>query len=254
MRVDVALVPRMTRAWVHTVCVVVDELRASSTITLLLDMQCELLMLTASVAGARRLARAHSALLVGERHGLLPAGFDFNNSSADLAQAGVRGRSVVLTTTNGTRVLAALEHMPAVVVGCLRNAGACAEAAVALAEAQGADLGIVCAGLQGQFALDDAVAAGVIVARILDAVALRGWTAEPTDAALGAAGLAARYPDPVVALRQSASGRLLARLGAGDDIELCGQVDVSRTVPVLEPGAPLRLVRQRTPSSPVVPT
>jgi len=241
MELDVALVPSQARGWGRTVCVVVDELRASSTITTLLDMGCSSLMLTAGLADARRLAREHGGILAGERHGRTPRGFDFNNSPAELRGAQVRGRNVVLCTTNGTRVLASLQEQAAVLVGCLLNARACAVSAVALAQSLDARLGVVCAGQSGRFALDDAVAAGAIVARAIEALTGHGSTVHLTDAAQAALKLHAGYRNPMSALRQSASGRLVKELGAEADVELCARVESSTTVPILQPGTPLRI-------------
>jgi len=109
------------------VCVVIDELRASSTITTLLDLGCTDLSLTASLQEARRLGKAHGSLLAGERDGHIPRGFDTNNSPAELARTAVLGRSVVLCTTNGTVVISRLRRMTPLLVGCLLNARACAE-------------------------------------------------------------------------------------------------------------------------------
>lgn len=246
MELDVALVPSQSRGWGRTVCVVVDELRASSAITTLLDMGCSSLMLTAGLADARRLAREHGGILAGERHGLMPRGFDFNNSPAELRGAQVRGRNVVLCTTNGTRVLASLQEQAAVLVGCLLNVRACAVSAVALAQSLDASLGVVCAGQSGRFALDDAVAAGAIVARALEARTVGGSAVDLTDAARAALKLHAGYRNPMTALRKSASGRLVKELGAGADVELCARVDSSTTVPVLQPGTPLRIAADQS--------
>ncbi len=243
MDIDVALVPAEARAWGRVICVVVDELRASSTITTLLDLGCADLLLTASLADARRLAQARGSLLVGERHGRKPRGFDANNSPTELQRAQVAGRSVVLCTTNGTRVLARLQDQAAVLVGCLLNARACGEAAVALALSRDTRLGVVCAGQQGRFALDDAVAAGAIVAGAIQALRAHGVPVHLSDAARAAVKLRTSYRSPATALRQSASGRLIRRLGAGEDVELCARLNSSPSVPVLQPGSPLRLVR-----------
>ena len=76
--------------------------------------------------------------------------------------------------------------MPLVLMGCLLNARACAEAALGEAEARGIGIGIVCAGTEGGFALDDAVAAGVIVSRTLEAAQSRGRRCRLSDAARAA--------------------------------------------------------------------
>ncbi|MGD0861253.1 MAG: 2-phosphosulfolactate phosphatase [Candidatus Limnocylindrales bacterium] len=244
MEIDVALVPSEARVWSRTVCIVIDVLRASSTITTLLDLGCSRLYVTAGLQSARRLARQHDGLLAGERHGYAPPGFDFDNSPAALASAdAVRGRVVILSTSNGTKVLSWVAGAPATLVGCLLNARACAEAAVQLAEPMGARVGIVCAGTLGRFALDDGVTAGVFVERLSEALRSRGADVSLTEAAEAAVQLQASYPDLLTPLRDSISGRLVTGLGAGDDVPFCARLDVSTTVPVLRPGTPLTIER-----------
>jgi 2-phosphosulfolactate phosphatase len=243
MEIDVALVPGQARSWDDRVCVVIDELRASSTITTLLDLGSSEVLLTQSLREARRLAIEHESLLAGERGGLTPRGFDYNNSPAELAGHDLHGRSVVLSTSNGTAVLAQLEAMPLVLVGCLLNARACAEAAVAAATALGVGIGVACAGTLGRFALDDAVAAGLLVSRLMDALAARGAGWSLSDAAIAAVRLRSAYPEVEEALAQSVAGRLVTRLGAGDDVPFCARTDASATVPVLRPGRPLKVER-----------
>ena len=249
MEIDVALVPSEARAWSHTVCIVIDELRASSTITTLLDLGCSRLYVTAGLARARRLASEHDGLLAGERHGYRPPGFDFDNSPVEISRGDVRGRVVVLSTSNGTKVLSLLTDTPATLIGCLLNARASAEAAVSLAAKMGARVGVVCAGTLGRFALDDAVAAGVLVERITTALRSRGDEADLTEAAVAAVRLYKGYPDLVTPLAESVAGRLVTKLGAGDDVPFCARVDVSSTVPVLRSGAPLVVERLVTTSN-----
>jgi 2-phosphosulfolactate phosphatase len=240
--VDVALVPAQAHAWRNTVCVVIDELRASSTITTLLDLGCGEILVTSRLADARQLARTHPGLLVGERHGVRPLGFDLNNSPAELRRATVRGQSVVLCTTNGTRVLLSVRHQPAVLVGCLLNACASAQAAATLAGVLDLNVGIVCAGQDGQFALDDAVAAGAIATRLVQRLRTLGRPVRLSDAARAALRLRAGYRNPATALRQSSSGRLVLGLRSAADIEICSRVDSSTSVALLQPGSPMRLV------------
>lgn len=247
--IDVALVPAQAAAWPPTVCVVVDQLRASSTLTTVLELGCSEVVVTASLREARRLARERGSLLAGERGGRTVPGFDVNNSPAELRAIGMQGRGVVLSTTNGTAVLSRLRTMPVVLVGCLMNASACAEAAVAEAEARNVGIGIVCAGRLGRFALDDAIAAGLIVSRVIDAASGRGRLCQMSDAARGAMIMRSAYANDLAALRESSSGQLLISLGAEADIELCGRTDSSSTVPVLRSGRPLtveRLLRAST--------
>lgn len=241
MHIDVALVPGQARAWHETVCVVIDELRASSTITTLLDLGSSEVLLTQDLQAARRLAKERCSLLAGERHGITPRGFDYNNSPAEISGGDFAGRSVVLSTSNGTAVLGQLQQMPVVLVGCLLNARACAEAAVAMASSLGIGVGIVCAGTLGRFALDDAVAAGLLVGRMIKTLATRGDCWDLTDAATAAFRLCSAFPRIEDALARSVAGRLVTRLGAGDDVPFCARIDITRTVPILRQGIPLRV-------------
>jgi 2-phosphosulfolactate phosphatase len=243
MEIDVALVPQVARTWSNTVCIVIDELRASSTITTILDRGCSRLYVTAGLSTARRLARLHDGLLAGERGGSAPRGFDFDNSPAALSRADIRDRVVILSTSNGTRVLGWVKDAPATLVGCLLNARACAEAAVELARSMNARIGIVCAGTLGVFALDDAVAAGEIIQRAVETIAAQGGESNMTEAAIAAVQLRSSYPDLLTPLQNSVAGRLLARLGTHDDVPFCAQVDISATVPILRPGTPLAVER-----------
>jgi 2-phosphosulfolactate phosphatase len=265
MRIDVALVPSEARRWTNTVCVVLDELRASSTIVTLLERGAGAVIPAASLAEARRLARAEGALLAGEHHVVRAPGFDFGNSPAEIAAADLAGRSVVLSTRNGTSVLRGLPAAGPVLVGCLLNAAAVAGAALAMARETGADVGIVCAGRRGAFAIDDAIAAGCILERLfaaagvdereipvvdghLDARAPRadaGGAPVLTDAALAALQLWRSTPDLAAAFRASWSGHLLASVDLLADLDASLPVDASAVVPLLVGGDPPRIVARR---------
>jgi 2-phosphosulfolactate phosphatase len=236
--VDVALTPYEALSWHGKVCIVVDELRASSTIVTLLDRGCAAVIPMAGLDEARQEARDHGYVLAGEEGGLRPAGYDYGNSPAELAGAELAGRTVVLRTQNGTRVAGQLAAAPALLIGCLLNATACSAAALARSAGTGAAVGIVCAGRADVFALDDAFAAGALVDRLCKAAG--DSRVELTDAALAARSLWQGYRNPADGLRISASGRLLKRIGLAQDIDVCARVDVSAAVPVLVAGLPSR--------------
>ncbi len=243
MEIDVALVPQAARPADPAVFIVVDEIRASTTITTLLDIGCADIYIEGALVAARQRGRETGSILVGERHLRRPAGFDFANSPLILARAGVRGRSAVLSTTNGTAILKMLRRSGHVLVGCLRNARACGAAAVRLAEAQGVGIRVVCAGRLRRFVMEDAVAAGVIVTRIVEAADARGIETNLTDPARVAVRLRDGYPDTLTALLDSDGGRVLREIGQEEDIPFCAEVDVTDTVPTLRDGNPMRIER-----------
>ena len=243
MDIDVALVPQVARPDDPAVFVVVDEIRASTTITTLLDIGCSPIYVEGALDAARRQGRETGSILLGERHLRRPAGFDFANSPMALERAGVRGGGAVLSTTNGTAILKMLRRSEHVLVGCLRNASACGRAAVRLADAQGVGIRVVCAGRLRRFVLEDAVAAGVVVSRIIEAAEARGIATNWTDAARVALRLSDSYPDMLAALRDSDGGRTLQAIGEAEDIPFCAQLDVTDTVPILRDGKPMQIER-----------
>ena len=271
MRIDVALVPAEAKRWTHTptVCIVLDELRASSTIVTLLQQGAEAVIPATSLAEARWLARAigPSAVLAGEHHVVRAPGFDFGNSPAEVARADLTGRTVVLSTRNGTAVLRSIPAGATVFVGCLLNATAVARAALVRARAEGAALGIVCAGRRGTFAVDDAIAAGAILERVLaeagvddrdlatadgrldprasgasdDGATVPRAAIVLTDAARASLQLWRSTPDVTAAFRASWSGHLLATHDLLDDVAASLPVDASDIVPIVVPGSPPRI-------------
>jgi len=243
MRIDVALVPGEARAWNARVCIVVDALRASSTVVTLLDRGCTAVLPAASLAEARRLGRAHGALTAGERNVVRPPGFDLGNSPWEIAREDLAGRTVALSTRNGTAVLRSLPSDADVLIGCLLNATACARAALARARADSGAVGIVCAGRFGGFALDDAVAAGCLVERLIECAGPEVGTLELSDGARAARRIWHTSTDVVAALRESTSGHMVLRYGPVEDVAFCARVDASETVPVLIRTEPQRIER-----------
>lgn len=241
MLVNVALVPGEARRWGQKLCVVVDVLRASSMIVTLLDRGCRAVVPAGSLAEARRLARQDGSLLAGEHNVVRPPGFDFGNSPSEIAGEEFSGQTAVLSTRNGTAVLRSLRNAPTVVIGCLLNATACGRYAFTQARRSGMSIGIVCAGRDGSFALDDAVAAGLLVESIVTAGALESGECVLSDAARAARSLWSGSPDLLAALRESTGGRMLAAHGLDEDAVVCARADTSSVVPLLVGTAPPRL-------------
>jgi 2-phosphosulfolactate phosphatase len=222
------------------IAVVIDVLRASTTIITALANGAARVRPVADVAEARRLVAAlgPDTLLGGERGGVRIEGFDLGNSPAEYARDRVAGRSIVLTTTNGTAALAACRGAGEILVGAIVNRSAVAAAVRRLAVAgDGGDVHLVCAGTDGTVTAEDVLAAGAI----LDA-ALRDEPAAELDAAaqaaLAAFRVAAGAADPEAALgaafRHSPGGANLVALGMQADLPLCAALDAIALVPRLD--------------------
>jgi 2-phosphosulfolactate phosphatase len=224
MRVHVAFTP--AEAERAPTAVVVDVIRASSTIVQALAAGYRRVLCCVEVEEARRLAaELGDAVLAGERKAVAIPGFDLGNSPREFTEP--LGETLVLTTTNGTgAVLAAAASSETVLVGSLLNLEAVAAAA------RGGDVEVVCAGVQGRFTIDDAYCAGRI------AELLGG---ERSDAAEAAVRLARSFASAEEGL--GASGNPEHALLA-DDIAWCARESVLDVVP--------RLARLEGPAAEIV--
>ena len=214
MRVHVAFTPEEGAS--ARVGIVVDVIRATSSIAQALASGYERVLCCAEIDDARALRRelGDEAVVGGERDAVVVEGFDVGASPREFAE-GARAPTLILTTTNGTRaILTAAERCGVVYLGSLLNLSAVAGAA----REDGGDVAVVCSGFKGTFALDDAYCAGRIVA------ALDG---ERTDAAIAADVLARSWPSPLDGL----NARTYGPPGLEADIEFCARVDALSTVP-----------------------
>jgi 2-phosphosulfolactate phosphatase len=201
--------------------VVVDVLRATSTIVEALAAGYERVVCCAEIDEARALAgREGPAKLAGERRLEHIEGFDFGNSPREVAGEPA-APTLILTTTNGTRLLvSAAERFERVYVGSLLNL----DAVAAAARESGDDVAVLCAGVLGELALDDAYCAGRI------AGALGG---EPEDSAQAAIRLAASFASAAEGLGASRSAANLRRHGLEADLDWCARESVLDIAPRL---------------------
>lgn len=226
MRVHVAFTPVETAA--AAVGVVVDVLRATSTITQALAAGWPRVLCCAEIDDAHRVKEElGEGLLGGERDAVRVEGFDVGSSPREFVRPGEQ--PLILSTTNGTRaILAAAETCDEVLIGSLLNLGTLA----ATLRERGDDVTIVCAGYKGAFALDDAYCAGRIVSEL-------GGT--PTDAAVASRLLADAFPDA----RSGLDARTYGPPGLEADIAFCARESVLEALPRftgrIGPAAEIRL-------------
>lgn len=208
------------------IVVVIDVLRATSTAVEALANGARAIYPTVSSEEAIRLVGSlgrEDTLLCGERRGLKIDGFNLGNSPAEFEKAVIGGKQLVMSTTNGTRALVASAPAAKVLVGSFLNLSA-----VAAAVAGTDELAIVCAGKEGRFALEDAVCAGHLLARLKIGA---GGAARLNDAARAALVLAEQYkPDPQF-FAGTAAGQALIAVGLEGDLRLCAQRDRHKVVP-----------------------
>jgi 2-phosphosulfolactate phosphatase len=213
MRVAVAFTPE--QAPPAELGIVVDVLRATSTIAQALASGYERVLCCAEVEEARTLGTEISDSLVGgERNAVRIDGFDVGASPREFTEA--RAETLILSTTNGTSaILETARRCDAVVLGSLLNLAAVARVA------QAKDVAVVCAGFKGSFALDDAYCAGRIV-QLLDAE-------ERNDGAVAADLIARAFPSALDGL----NARTYGPPGLEEDIAFCARESVLDVVPRL---------------------
>ena len=212
--------------------VVIDVVRASTTIVTALAHGARAVVPVATPEEARTRARGWldgSVLIGGERGGAPPPGFECGNSPAEYVPARVHSRTVIFTTTNGTRALLAVGGARSVAVAGFVNAGAVVKWLIR----RPGDVLLVCAGDSGRFCLEDATCAGLLVGG-LRAARPGVWV---SDAARAAGILYTHYASDLGwMLDQAVWAQMLVTQGRGADLPLCAAVDVYDVVPVLRGG------------------
>lgn len=212
MRVHVAFIPDEAAA--APTGIVIDVLRATSTIAQALAAGYERVLCVPELDDARALrAELPDSVVGGERDATRVEGFDVGASPREFLEP--RARTLILSTTNGTRSIAtAAERCDVVLLGSLLNL----DAVAAAVRDRGEDVAILCAGFKGRFALDDAYCAGRVVQLL---------GGEPTDAAVAADAIARAYPTALAGL----NARTYGPPGLEEDIAFCARESVLEAVP-----------------------
>jgi 2-phosphosulfolactate phosphatase len=235
VRVDVVLGPQqLAHAAVGgRVVAVIDVLRASTTVAVALANGARAVIPFESseevIVRSKSFVRG-DVRLAGERRMHAVPGFDFGNSPREFTRAAVEGKTVLLSTTNGTGTLVSVQGARDVVVASYVNFSAVL-AMIRAAGRAGTDISIICAGRERQFSLEDAACAG----RYVRHTAKRLPGAELNDAARACAMLDRRYGDSLDRLFAEAShGRALTEAGFAEDLVVCAAVDAYPVVPIYQ--------------------
>ncbi|MHB9024437.1 MAG: 2-phosphosulfolactate phosphatase [Armatimonadota bacterium] len=216
----------------HALTIVVDALRASTTLAVLFDRGAERVLVVAEVADARALAaRIPGALLAGERGGERLPGFDFGNSPLEvLAAPRLDGRTVVFTSSNGAQRLAAVCGTDCTLIGTVANAAAVAAEARRAAEFTNGLIVFVAAGKYPDETFvspEDDAACAYLAARIGLPIA-----AESRDAVARLQTEIARRGLEEI-FYASDHAQHLVDIGYGDDVAFCARPDTCRAIPTI---------------------
>lgn len=203
----------------NKVAVVIDVLRATTTIAQALENGARCILPVASVDAARMIAHDRiGSLLCGERGGIKPEGFTLGNSPSEYTQEMVKDKDLVLTTTNGTRAL----HMCSTAYDIITASVTTLDAVCAYLQSTDRDAVLVCSGTDGQVSLEDCICAGMIAERLTESHALHDSALLLRHAAHGAIG-------------SSFHAQRLINLGFGNDVEFASEQSISTVVPYFDP-------------------
>lgn len=202
------------------ISIMVDVLRASTTITLGLNNFNEIIPCF-SPEQAFKLKNKYGGIIAGERGGAKVEGFDMGNSPTEIRNFKGNTKTLILTTSNGVRILEAMNSN--VLIGCLANANSVAQKSLELAETH---IDVVMAGINRDFAIEDYLAGGVIIhqiSKLYDGCEISEYAKSAV--------LASRdYKQFKKAFQESSSGKILTGLGYEKDIDLCLKMNTSNNV------------------------
>jgi 2-phosphosulfolactate phosphatase len=211
--------------------VVIDVLRATTTIVYALAAGAQSVIPCGEIDAARAVASslpAGTALLGGERVGLKIAGFDLGNSPTEYVPTVVGGRTIVFTTTNGTRALLRSRQARRVVAGAFANLNA----VVNWLAAETGPVHIICAGTDGQITLEDVLCAGTIARGLIQAISEVDVTDDSAALAIHLSETRGSHYDSLLAvLRAGRGGRNLIEHGLDADMITAARWDVTSIVP-----------------------
>lgn len=200
--------------------IVIDVLRATTSITTALANGAAAILPVVSPADAFILREKGGYLIAGERGGLKIEGFDFGNSPAEFVRDKIAGREIVFCTSNGTIAMTKASNANNMLLACFHNAPSAADYAARL----GLDVIILCAGTLGEPSLEDTVCGGMLVNLING-----NRSASSTDAVK----TFLRYKDNLVGcMNDSHHGQRLIRIGFKADLDNAAKTGITDVVPV----------------------
>jgi len=213
--------------------VVIDVLRATSSIVTAISSGCRGVIPASSKEEALALKAAHpDALLGGEIRSRKIEGFDLGNSPGDYSPQAVAGKRVIMTTSNGTKAILAAERGGAgpVFIASFLNLSAVAKRAWQEMSREGKGLTIICSGSHGEPSLEDFACAGALAKSVLN-LEPKGAVSMDETARKAAEVFESYRGDILRILQDSPHGRDLMEIGFGEDLRRAAAIDSMSVVP-----------------------
>ena len=227
MQITVTVTPKYLKPGelADKTAVIVDVLRASSTIVTAVQNDCDRIIPVISPNEAAKIKKVSEGeiLLGGEIDSKKIQGFDLGNSPLEYTKENIEEKTIVFSTANGSVAIKRCDDAAEVLIGAILNAKAIAKEILEI----GRDTYLVCAGTRGKFSTDDIIATGCILDRImgmddLGRVALKMYRGAKNDL--------------MAAFEGCMHYEYLMSIGLKDDVEFCLQEDLYQIVPVYKEG------------------
>jgi 2-phosphosulfolactate phosphatase len=226
--IEVCLSPELYHLYddPENIVVAIDVLRATSAICTAIQYGAKNVIPVATIEEASEY-KSKGYLVGAERGGKVVEGFDFGNSPYTYMDPKIKGQSLVLTTTNGTKAINISKNAHQVLIGSFLNLDAICD----YLSKQKRNIILLCSGWKGKFNLEDSLFAGNIIKVLTDADKFK----RTDDAALCTKYLyEMANNDPFTFLRKSSHGQRLAKLNLKKDIRYCLQVNKTNEIPILK--------------------
>ncbi|MBD3225526.1 MAG: hypothetical protein GF313_12425 [Caldithrix sp.] len=233
LRIDVCAYPQTDYDVLGRTVILIDVLRASTTIISALSQGIRSVIPVATLGAARRLKRDNPGyLLAGERNGNPPDDFDFGNSPLAFKKQDIDHKELILTTTNGTHILQKVINAAHIYVGAFINL----DAVIIRAAEQGLPISLICAGNNGEFSAEDALCAAAMLLGLntkYDALQLTDQAQWMLYALRGITNAYSELQDQSIEsfMKQTEHGHHLSQLGYTMDISFASRINHSTVVP-----------------------
>lgn len=217
--------------------IVIDVLRATTTMSIALANGAKEIIPTESIATAVRVAKgSKNSILCGERNGKLIEGFKLGNSPLEYTQEEVKDKALIFSTTNGTQAIIKSKFGKTCLLASFVNISAIVDYVNTINE----DFTVICSGKLNDFCLEDAVCAGMILQKL--SVGRNLELRDPEIAVLNLCNDLAMLmgvPSQEKILRMfnlSEHGRYLSEIGFAEDLVICSKIDSYPSIPMFSNG------------------
>ena len=221
------------------IVVVIDVLRATSAICTAFDSGVERIIPVPSVEEARKYIGKPDHIVAAERNGEIVEGFEYGNSPFNYMDHDLSGKTLVLTTTNGTKTIDVAKGAKQLVIGSLLNLDALCDW---LLEQEQNTL-LLCSGWRDKMNLEDTICAGAICEKLLESLKFQSIEDSSIVAKYLCRSAATGY---LGLLKSSSHRRRLRRLNMNADIKYCLIPNQSTAIPILKDGVLVNLNKKVT--------